>query len=404
MPTVTLTEHSTSDAFLLSGDERQALLDLPPGRVGLLATADPEQVQLRATSWVGAIVLPSVTIRITPRVGMANLFTMFSAGVPSGSFTQDQLGWAGDHELVDGVAAFLLRAIDSCTRRGLLHGYLHREEQLQVIRGRLLVDQLALRPWSSANPPCGYDDFTIDVPENRPLAGAVAQLLRWSALPSLLRRDALQLAARFEGVSVGSAEDSRGAVAITALNQHYEAALDLAAQALEGLTISHDAGEHRADAFLIDLQDLFRRWVGVELRARLWPQFQLDEQPALALDLEGRLAVRPDLLVAYRDRPALVIQTRHRLTDDSASPDTTLRDTGSSVEVMYPVLMQAAALQTPAALLVFADADQMPAPEVDIRGIDTRLLSVHLSLAATPEVLVQRLDDLADLVRSLSRP
>lgn len=396
MPTVTLTEHCTSDDFLLSGEERQALLDLPPGRVSVLATADPDRVRVRATSWVGAIVLPSVTIRITSRAGMANLFTMFSAGLPPGAFTRDQLGWEGHHELVDGVAAFLLRAVDACTRRGLLHGYLHQEEQLQVIRGRILVDQLALRPWDVASPPCRYDDFTIDVVENRLLACAVGQVLRWPALPSVLRRDALRLAARFDGVSVGAPEDYRGGVAITQLNQHYKAALDLAAQALDGLTISHEEGEHRADAFLVDLQDLFRRWVGAELRARLWPQFQLDEQPTFALDREGCMPVRPDVLITRRDRPALVIQVRHRLAADPASTDT-----GSFVEAMYPVLMHAAALGTPTALLVFADADEMPVAEVVIRGTATRLLSVHLALDAAPDLLAQRLDDLADLIRSV---
>ncbi|XAS77986.1 hypothetical protein V3G39_08130 [Dermatophilaceae bacterium Sec6.4] len=401
MRTVTLTEHGISDPFTLGTADREALLELPPGRLEVHATPDPGQVRVRATSWVGAVHLPEVTIRITPRAGMANLFTMFSAGIPAGTLSQDDVGWAGHRELVDGVAAFLLAAIEDCTRRGLLHGYVHREEQLQVIRGRLLVNELAVRPWSAANPPCGYDDFTIDVPENRALADAVTRVLRWPGLPAGLRRDALRLAARFDGVTPGAPDDPRSAVTITRLNAHYEAALDIAAQATAGMTISHEEGEHRARAFLIDLEQQFRRWLGAELRARLWPTFEVLEQPRYTLDHDGRLPVRPDLLITRADRPVLVVQTRHRLRADAHS---TLGDL--SVGGRYPVLMHAAALRTPAALLIYAnddaDADEVPAAEVLIRGTGTRLLSVPLSMAGAAQVLEAQLDEMADLVRALS--
>ncbi|UIJ33506.1 McrC family protein [Allobranchiibius sp. GilTou73] len=389
MRTVTLTEHSTSDPFPLDGAARERLLDLVPGRLEVQATADPGQVRLRSASWVGAVHVPGLTVRVTPRAGMANLFTMFSAGIPGGTLGREEVGWEGGVDLVDGVAAFLLRAIDDCTRRGLLHGYLHREESLHVIRGRLLVEQVAVRPWAAARPPCGYDDFTVDVPENRMLRCALEQLLRWPALPPVLRRGATALAVRFDGVSPTVPDDHRGGVPITRLNEHYAAALDLAGQALEGVTISHREGEHRAHAFLIDLQDVFQRWVAAELQARLWPMLHVSERPAYSLDDDARLPVRPDLVVMRGARPALVLQASHRLVGASSA---------LSQEVSA-LLLQAASLPVPTALLVYADAEHPPEPQMRIRGTGTRLLCLPLTLDATPDALSARLDEIAELVR-----
>ncbi|MBO1755225.1 McrC family protein [Allobranchiibius sp. CTAmp26] len=392
MRTVTLTEHSTSDPLPLDRHARAWLLELAAGRLEVLATTDPTQVRLRSTSWVGAVRVPGLTVRIAPRAGMANLFTMFSAGIPGGALGRDEVGWEGGADLVDGVAAFLVRAVDDCTRRGLLHGYLHREEPLTVIRGRLLVEQLAVRPWAAARPPCGYDDFTVDVPENRMLRCALEQVLRWPALPPALRRGATALAARFEGVSASVPDDHRGGVAITRLNEHYAAALGLAGQILDGVTISHREGEHRAHAFLIDLQDLFRRWIGAELEARLWPTLHVSEQPAYALDDGDRLPVRPELLVLRGTTPTLVLQARHRLTGAPRSLS----------EQISPLLLQAASLQVPTALLLYGAADHPPDPELRIRGTGTRLLCLPLSLDTPPDALGARLDELAVLVRVLA--
>lgn len=392
MHTVTLTEHSTTEPFALDGPARAGLIELAPGRLEVQATADPARVRLRSTSWVGVVHVPGLTVRVTPRAGMANLFTMFSAGIPGGTLGRDEVGWEGGVDLVDGVAAFLVRAIDDCTCRGLLHGYLHREEPLQVIRGRLLVEQLAVRPWTAARPPCGYDDFTVDVPENRMLRCALDQLLRWPALPPALRRGATALAARFDGVSPTGPDDHRGGVAITRLNEHYAAALDLAGQTLQGVTISHREGEHRAHAFLIDLQDLFRRWVSAELEARLWPTLHVIEQPEYALDDGARLPTRPESLVMRGARPALVLQVRHRLV----GAPTSLADE------LAVSLLQAASLQVSTALLVYADAEHPPDPEMRIRGTGTRLLCVPLSLDAPPDALAARIDELAELVSVLA--
>lgn len=393
MNDVVLREHGESAPMRLAPTARAALLEAASDKITVVATADPERVILRTGSWVGALAVPGCTIRVQPRAPMENLFTMFSAGLPSDAWGSDTVGWSGDSELVDGVAAFLLRAIDTATRRGLLHGYVTLEEDTSTIRGRLLVDQLATRPWAASTPPCRYDEFTPDIAENRMLLCAVRQVLTWPDLPPLVRRDGLRLIQRFEGVEVTSPDQHRDDLPITRLNEHYAPALDLARKALDGITIRHLEGSQTAHAFMVDMDDLFRRWITAEMSNRLWPDISLEERPQYALDVQEQWHFTPDLLLRRDQRPVLVGNVAYHLAAD--------RRDGSD---FYPLLAYASALGLEAGLLIYAHADQAPAPEVVVRSIGTRLLCVPLRLNVPPARLAGSLDTLAELVRVVSYP
>ncbi|TWE13282.1 McrC family protein [Rudaeicoccus suwonensis] len=388
-----LVEHSDSAPVRLDRAAREALLATAGGKIAIQATADPERVTLRTGAWVGAVTVPGLTIRVQPRAPMENLFTMFSAGLAGDDWSSASVGWAADTEVVDGVAAFLLRSIDAATRRGLLHGYVTIEEDLSVLRGRLLVEQLATRPWSAASPPCRYDEFTADIAANQLLLCAVRQVLTWPDLPPLVRRDGLRLVQRFEGVSQVDPSALPVDIPITRLNEHYAPALDLARKALEGITIRHLDGEHTAHSFMVDMDDLFRRWITVELSNRLWPQISLDERPQHALDVQEQLHFTPDLLLR-RDRDPVLVG------DVSYCLDTV----GHGGSDFYPLLAYASALGLEAGLLIYAQAEEPPAPEVVVRNIGTRLLCVPLRLNVPAARLAGSLDTLAELVRVVSYP
>ncbi|WP_265444418.1 McrC family protein [Flexivirga meconopsidis] len=388
---IRLKEHSESAPVRLDRDARTALLAMAADKVTIQATADPEYVTLRTSSWVGALSVPGCTIRVEPQAPMENLFTMFSAGLPGEAWSADQVGWTADTEVVDGVAAFLLRAIDTVTRRGLLHGYVSLEEDSHVIRGRLLVEQLATRPWTVSAPPCRYDEFTPDIPENRLLLCAVRQILTWPDLPPLVRRDGLRLAHRFEGVAVTDPCEHHREIPVTRLNEHYAPALDLARKALEGITIRHLEGEQSAHAFLVDMDDVFRRWITVELGNRLWPEVSLDERPQHALDVQEQWHFTPDLLLRRGRETVLVGDVSYHLTSRRGAQSD-----------FYPLLAYASALGLEAGLLIYAQADQPPAPEVVVRSIGTRLLCVPLRLNVPAARLAGSLDALAELVRVVS--
>lgn len=389
---VDLLEHAESAPVWLPPAARRSLMDVSSGKVDIRATADPDRVVLKTGSWVGAISVPGLTVRIRPSAPMENLFTMFSAGLPGEAWGSDQVGWSSDAELVDGVAAFVLRSIDEATHRGLLHGYVTTEEDLNIIRGRLLVEQLAMKPWQIATPPCRYDDFTADVKENQLLRCAVRQILTWPALPPIVRRDALRMMARFDGISDVDPRSFMDPIRVTRLNEHYGPAMDLARMALDGITIRHMEGDQSAHTFLVDMDDLFRRWVTVELTQRLWPEIAVDEQPEHSLDVHDQLQFVPDMLLRRGPQAVLVGDVTYHLGSTPAGPTMDY----------FPLLTYASALGLGAGMLIYAQADEPPAAEMVVRSIGTRLISVPLRLSVPPARLAGSLDTLAELVRALA--
>lgn len=150
---VVLPEHSRSEPVVLPDAARTALFAVAADRLRVLAAPDPRTVVLESTSWVGSISVPGLHVRVKPVAPMASVFAMLGGLDDDIAWGDGHSGYHGEAELLEGSALTVLRSIDAATRRGLLHGYRSREENTATIRGRLLVDHLAVRPWTMAQPP-----------------------------------------------------------------------------------------------------------------------------------------------------------------------------------------------------------------------------------------------------------
>ena len=418
---LTLAEHSRSEPVRVPSSARRALFSVGSDRVRLLATADPEAVVVETTSWVGTVSVPGFEVRIVPRVPMASIFAMLGgqdASIAWGSETSD---FAGDGELLGGSALVVLRAVEAATRRGLLHGYRTREEESSTLRGRLLVDQLARRPWTVGAPVCRFEEFTSDVVENHLLRAAVVRVLGAPGLSPQTRRLAVELLARFDGVADADPRELALEIPLTRLNAHYEHAMGLARLAIDGFSIRHDEGERGANAFLVDVDLVFLRFVATELRARLWPAHRVEQAEELALDDAASLRATADILVRDASGPRLVIGTRYHLGDDDVPRRTgdplhlmtgggrdtarTPRDPAAAVAndaaAFFPVMVQAASLDLDAALVVYAHARRRPASRIRMPATRASVHSWHVDLDASWRQLSDGLDDLAAHVRRL---
>lgn len=428
--TVVVGEHARSAPVRLSAEGRSALFAVADDKVKVLATADPQTVVLETTSWVGSISVPGLQIRITPAAPMHSLFAMLAGLGDEVVWGQGTSGFASD-ELLDGSALAVLRAIEAATRRGLLHGYQSRQEPLATIRGRLLVEEIARRPWTAAQPECRYDDFTADIEENRVLAAAVRVILTGHGLSPSTRRRAVELLARFEGVGSPSAAERATDIVITRLNEHYEQALDLARLALDGFAIRHEEGVQQAHAFLLDVEYVFLRFVAGELRSRLWPGLRVEQTEQLDPGESSGVQANADVLVSGPRGPVLVLGTCYHLgTPDAVTSDVTARalqrsamppsfgamtgtrSRGAAASAMtaiandaatfFPVVVQASSLGLANALVVYAHAARRPASRIRIPGTGTDVHARHIDLEQTWPEIQQQLDSLADTVRRLA--
>ena len=218
----------------------------------------------------------------------------------------------------------------------------------------------------------------------------MSQLRRWAIQPQE-RRHANSLVQRLAGVS-----DSPfplwelDTVRPTRLNEHYTAALELCRLVLEGLGVAHAAGDQQADAFLIDMNKLFERWVGAELTQRLWPHIEVVEQESVALSEPPRVNMAPDLIFKRAGKTVVVGDLKYKLTSSGLS----------STDDYYQLLAYATALRLDHGVLIYCQADQAPAREITIVGGGQRLLCHPLSLAGSWTDVSNALDDLAELIHS----
>jgi 5-methylcytosine-specific restriction enzyme subunit McrC len=259
----------------------------------------------------------SVEIRIAPKLtgdqlGLVRLIEYVSGldafRKPKGDVALEASGV----NLLDLVSLLLAEATEEVLRRGLLAGYLEREEAIPVVRGRILADQQVLKRFAVVDRvQCRFDELEHDVYENRLLSSALRVAARRAKTPSLHRR-LTRLRAVFEPICDADQLDLRATrkrLTYNRLNSHYERAHQLAWLVLDGLGIEDllAPGSTRSFAFLLNMNRLFELFVERLVGASLSPdEYRVDFQRAFSsvirnLDTDkpyGR--VIPDVVVHRR--------------------------------------------------------------------------------------------------------
>ncbi|MFF6790244.1 McrC family protein [Streptomyces filamentosus] len=264
LPGVRLSE---ADRLLLEDgalDGRLTVRELSGGRIEV--TAGP---------YVGVVRLDACEVRVVPKYlgGDLDVLRMLDyawggTGVlrPLG---QDFAG--GAPHLRDLVALMVTEHAERLFRHGLRSDYVTREDDLPVVRGRLLPDRQLLRHHGRLDRlACRFDEHETDVLDNRLCAHAVEQASRTARSPEVRSR-ARRAAARFSGYASGPLGDLRAVeseLVYHRQNEHYRPAHLWARLLLSGggLQDLFTAGPLSSHAFLIDMNQLFEAFVTRLLR------------------------------------------------------------------------------------------------------------------------------------------
>ena len=278
--------------------------------------------------------LDSVEIRVVPKLagehlGLVRLLELVS-GLDGLTRLAARAGVqvAGD-SLVDLIALLLAEACDAVIRRGLLSGYVEREEDLPMVRGRILPDRQVRRRFGRLDRvECRFDELEHDVDENRLLLLAVEAAARRATAFSVRRRLA-RLRGVLEPLCDPNAFDPAGGreIVYNRLNSHYREAHSLAWMILgrRGIDDLFIPGDARTFAFLLYMNALFERFVERVLEAvlprdRYRVRSQSAEASIICHAATGRTYSRviPDVLVASRCEPAIVlpIDAKYKLYEE----------------------------------------------------------------------------------------
>ncbi|MFH9724493.1 McrC family protein [Streptomyces sp. NPDC017254] len=273
-----------------------------------------DRLEVTAGPYVGVVRLDACELRVLPKYlgGDLDVLRMLDyawggtgAALPLG---QDFTG--GTPHLRDLVALMVTEHAERLLRHGVRGDYLTREDDLPVVRGRLLPDRQLIRHHGRLDRlACRFDEHDADIVDNRLCAHAVERAARTARSPEVRSR-ARRAAARFAGYAPGPLGDLRSAVSQLVYhrqNEHYRPAHLWARLLLSGGGIQDlfTAGPLASRAFLVDMNQLFEAFVTRLLRegaaaAGVRADAQSRQRRVLFDEVTGApySEVRPDVLIS----------------------------------------------------------------------------------------------------------
>jgi len=380
---VELTEYGRADGLVLSVDTA-ALLRATGALAVLPSLAGGGRWDLQADSTVGIIATPEAEVRIRPKVDVQRLLFLlvYTADAEAWREVVAELEAAAD--LFEAAAHAFVHHAERTLALGVIQGYVTREESLVGLRGRVR-EAAQLRRFGVPLPlEVSYDDFTVDVLENRYLRTAATRLCRTPRVPFPLRVRVRHLLAKLDGVS----ELRRGwlpEVRFTRLNDRYRAAVRLAQLILQGMSVSVGRGGEQATSFLVDMNQLFERFVTLSLTTALERiSGKVVAQHPWSLDERGRIAIRPDITWWHGSRCTAAVDAKYKSLATRGLPNADV----------YQLLAYCTAYGLGRGHLVYAAGNEQPAAHA-VRGSGVELIIHALDLSAAPDDLLAQVETLA---------
>ena len=359
---------------------------------------------LRPSSVVGAVEVDGLSIIIEPKIGVGQLVSLACYAMDP---RRDGLvKFGGDFAYAEETALpeFLARAFAGAAAkafaRGLLRGYVAREEALQTIRGRIRFDDQIRRRFGLPMPvEVRYDDFTDDILSNRLVKAANRLLRRTGPLSPGTRRRLGRIDALLDGVSLcGYPRNAVPEVKFDRLNAHYETVVALARLVLRYGAHEAEHGEVRASGFTMDMNKVFQEFVTAALREKLGlSNGAFGERWVNSLDVEEKIRLEPDLVWREDGRCVFVGDAKYKRI-----PSRDRAERASNAD-LYQILAYATALDLPGGMLIYAKDNPGEANEATytVRHTGKRLQVVALDLSGTLDAVLARVGEIAEDARAL---
>lgn len=312
----------------------------------------------------------------------------------SEAWRREAFNYDASSDLLPAVIAFCARTVETTLGRGVLRSYQAREEALTALRGRMDVAGQFKRAGVLTPIASKYDDFTEDIIENRVLRAAIRLALRVPRVDPTERQLLMRQLVSLETVEdVPVRASTVDTIQFTRLNQHYAPALGLARLVLANLALTDARGSVSASSFMINMNDLFQRFVTERLRRALRSRLDVIDEPTVHLGLGRQVSMEPDLV--FREpggAERLVGDVKCKLAAGGR---------GRSSDY-YQLLAYTTAMDLPQGMLIYCrgqdDVDRMT---VTVKNAGTRLTLRSVDLTGSPEQVEHEIAVLAEAITSV---
>lgn len=346
---------------------------------------------------VGAVQIGDLLVRVQPKekVGLSRLLFLLGYAINPGFRPHDVAG-DEDEDLFVALGESLTRQCERALDRGALNGYVHVEEALRTVRGRIRVgDQMTRRQGMLLPLEVAYDDFTVDIPENRILRAAIRLMMQVPRLSHDLRWRLAHLDSKLDGVSGLRSGALLPVWTETRLNERYVPALRLAEIILRNMSAEAGQGRYSVASFVVNMATVFEDFLTTALKEALdmYPGETVGQYPAFLDEAEldgrtggGRVRLLVDVVHTIDSKPAMVFDAKYK----AASPSGAYPNADH-----YQMLAYCTALEASRAWLIYAGPGK---PRVRrVRNTTISVVEYPLDLSQTPDNLLERVAELAQL-------
>jgi 5-methylcytosine-specific restriction enzyme subunit McrC len=266
------------------------------------------------------------TVRITPKVGIRNVFSLLGAAYRFYSaphetpFQKESVEYALDKTP---VLEPLVRHFSTCVERllqdGLLANYIEQEQNLKALRGRLVFSQhLAQNFVRSERIYCRFFQSEVDIPENQVILWTLVLLTRAGEWAQAVRQTLHSHILHFGGVSLHQFLPRQFPVFhYDRLSSRYCEVHDWCRLFVDLLSISDLPGQTQFHGYLLDMNTLFERFVASAfLRAKeLVPNVSVNYHRRSFVDIDRRVKSEPDLTLQGPGDSVMVADAKYKRTE-----------------------------------------------------------------------------------------
>lgn len=287
---------------------------------------------MKATSHVGVIQVPGLTVEILPKIDSSasraeteqlaqnNLLYMlaFTRNVPLRERDLAALS-SQNMPLLDALIGIFVERFMAELLRGLDHAYVHREENLACLKGKLLFSQQVRHNAAHQERVfVGYDDFVADTWPNRILKAGCRRLLGMTSVSRIQKRlrEAIALLDDASDREIGLHDFGR--IHLTRNNERFRPLLDFCRMVLCGDSPTVATGRQQTFSLLFPMEKLFEEFVAVFIcrhaadlgleRAGIHVQAKGRQKHLLLRgDNSKRFLLKPDIVVERAPHEVLMI-------------------------------------------------------------------------------------------------
>ncbi len=229
------------------------------------------KLEVRASSWVGVVVLSNATIHVRPKLAgdELNLVRMieYAGGLQRLRTSKIERRLDAEREgLLDLICQLLASEAESLLLDGLIHDYTTEEDSLPALRGSLRFREQATRRFGQLDTlECRFDEFNADVFDNQFLAAGVAAGSRLCQSPATRRR-LRRIEQHLAAITSTGPHDAGFYLdrhSYTRRNERYRTAHELSLVLIDrsGIDDVYRGGKTRSFSFLLNMNDIFEAFV-----------------------------------------------------------------------------------------------------------------------------------------------